>query len=334
MKILLFLNMPSGDDRRQWAKAKGKSDRMNMKIKIGTRGSKLALAQTNMVADELKKVASGIEVEICVIKTSGDIMQDVSLLQIGGQGVFVKEVEEALLAGDIDLAVHSMKDVPGEVPGGLVFPAVLKREDARDVLVTRGGIKFEHMPKGSRIGTGSQRRSAQLKAFMPDLDIVGLRGNIDTRLKKIETENLTGVVLAAAGMKRLGYARMITQYLPTEIMLPAVGQGALGIQARARDTDLISLCAKLNHQPTFIEVAAERSYLRALGGGCRLPIAACGLIEKGRLTLEGLLAAPDGTSWARDKVWGELDEAEAMGRRLADMIMEKGGRELLDLINC
>jgi len=259
-------------------------------------------------------------------------MQDVSLMQIGGQGAFVKEIEESLLAGNIDLAVHSMKDVPGEIPAGLTFAAILKREDVRDVLVSRGKIKFESLPRGARIGTGSQRRGAQLKAFMPDLEIVPLRGNIDTRLKKIETENLTGVVLAAAGIKRLGYVETVTQFLPTEIMLPAVGQGALGLQVRENDSDLISLCAKLNHQPTFIEVTAERSYLKALGGGCRLPIAAYGLIENGRLTLEGLVAAPNGSSWARDKVWGELDEAEAMGRKLADMILEKGGRQLLELM--
>ena len=303
-----------------------------MNIKIGTRGSKLALTQTNFVVESLKKIAPDLQTEICIIKTSGDIMQDVSLMQIGGQGAFVKEIEESLLAGNIDLAVHSMKDVPGEIPAGLIFAAILKREDVRDVLVSRGKIKFESLPRGARIGTGSQRRGAQLKAFMPDLEIVPLRGNIDTRLKKIETENLTGVVLAAAGIKRLGYVETVTQFLPTEIMLPAVGQGALGLQVRESDADLISLCAKLNHHPTAVEVTAERSYLKALGGGCRLPIAAYGLIENGRLTLEGLVAAPNGTSWARDKVWGELDEAEAMGRKLADMILEKGGRELLELM--
>lgn len=303
-----------------------------MNIKIGTRGSKLALTQTNFVVESLKKIAPDLQTEICIIKTSGDIMQDVSLMQIGGQGAFVKEIEESLLAGNIDLAVHSMKDVPGEIPAGLTFAAILKREDVRDVLVSRGKIKFESLPRGARIGTGSQRRGAQLKAFMPDLEIVPLRGNIDTRLKKIETENLTGVVLAAAGIKRLGYVESVTQFLPTEIMLPAVGQGALGLQVRENDADVIALCAKLNHQQTSIEVTAERSYLKALGGGCRLPIAAYGLIEKGRLTLEGLVAAPNGSSWARDKVWGELDEAEAMGRKLADMILEKGGRELLELM--
>jgi hydroxymethylbilane synthase len=303
-----------------------------MNIKIGTRGSKLALTQTNSVVESLKKIAPDINAEICVIKTSGDIMQDVSLMQIGGQGAFVKEIEEALLAGSIDLAVHSMKDVPGEIPDGLAFAAILKREDVRDVLVSRGRIKFEFMPKGAKIGTGSLRRGAQIKAILPDVDIVPLRGNIDTRLKKIETENLTGIILAAAGMKRLGYAQTISQFLPIELMLPAVGQGALGLQIRKTDSELAQMLALLNHAPTAAEVTAERSYLRALGGGCRLPIAAYGLIEGGRLTLEGLVAAPNGTSVIRDKVWGTLDEAEELGRKLADMIMEKGGKKLLNLV--
>ncbi|MDD4242410.1 MAG: hydroxymethylbilane synthase [Smithellaceae bacterium] len=305
-----------------------------MKVKIGTRGSKLALSQTNFVAAGLKKAAPEIDIEVCVIKTKGDIMQDVSLLQIGGQGVFVKEIEEALLSGSIDLAVHSMKDVPGEIPGELIFPAILQREDVRDVLVTRGRVKFEFLPKGAKIGTGSQRRGAQIKSFMPDVEIVPLRGNIDTRLKKIETENLTGVVLAAAGLKRLGYGEVITQFLPTEIMLPAVGQGALGVQVRKSDAALAELCARLNHNTTAAEVTAERAYLQALGGGCRLPIAAYGLMEGKRLTLEGLLASPNGAEVLRDKVWGEPGEAEALGRRLADMILEKGGRRLLELMNC
>jgi hydroxymethylbilane synthase len=303
-----------------------------MNIKVGTRGSKLALTQTNAVIESLKKAAPDVQVEICVIKTSGDIMQDVSLLQIGGQGVFVKEIEEALLSGSIDLAVHSVKDVPGDIPEGLTFAAILPREDVRDVLVSRGKIKFEFLPKGAKIGTGSLRRGAQIKSILPDVNIVPLRGNIDTRLKKIETENLTGVILAAAGMKRLGYVETISQFLPIELMLPAVGQGALGLQVRKKDTMLAAYCARLNHVTTAAEVTAERSYLRALGGGCRLPIAAYGLLEGKRLTLEGLVAAPDGTSVIRDKVWGELDEAEDMGRRLADMIMEKGGRKLLDLV--
>ncbi len=303
-----------------------------MHIKVGTRGSKLALTQTNYVVGALKKAAPETEAEICVIKTSGDIMQDVSLAQIGGQGVFVKEIEEALLAGSIDLAVHSMKDVPGETPEGLTFAALMPREDARDVMVSRGNVKMEFMPKGAKIGTRSLRRAAQIKAMLPDVNILPLRGNIDTRLKKIETENLTGVILAAAGMKRMGYLEKITQYLPIELMLPAVGQGALGLQTRKNDTELAELCGKLNHPQTFAEVSAERSYLRALGGGCRLPIAAYGLLEGKRLTLEGLIAAPNGSEVIRDKVWGEIGAAEELGKRLADLILEKGGRRLLELM--
>lgn len=303
-----------------------------MHIKIGTRGSKLALAQANAVIESLKKTAPEIIAEICVIKTSGDIMQDVSLMKIGGQGVFVKEIEEALLAGTIDLAVHSMKDVPGEIPEGLTFAAILPREDVRDVLVARGNRKIEFMPRGARIGTGSLRRGAQIQSMLPDVTIVPLRGNIDTRLKKIETENLAGIILAAAGMKRLGYIEKITQYLPIELMLPAVGQGALGLQIRNTDSDFAKVLAQLSHAPTAAEITAERSYLRALGGGCRLPIAAFGKLEGHELSLEGLVAAPDGASVVRDKVRGTITEAEELGKRLADMIMEKGGSKLLNLV--
>jgi hydroxymethylbilane synthase len=303
-----------------------------MNFKIGTRGSKLALTQTNFVADQIKKIMPDANLEICVIKTSGDIMQDVSLLTIGGQGVFVKEIEEALLSGSIDLAVHSMKDVPGDTPEGLMFAAILPREDVRDVLVARDNIKMEFMPRGAKIGTGSQRRGAQIKALLPEVSIVPLRGNLDTRLKKIETENLTGVILAAAGLKRMGLAQRITQFLPVETMLPAVGQGALGLQIRKADIELAKTCAALNDAATAAEVEAERSFLRKLGGGCRLPIAALGKLEKGRLSLEGMIAAPNGTTIIRDTVSGTQEEAGELGRRLAETILEKGGKRLLDLI--
>ena len=303
-----------------------------MNIKVGTRGSKLALAQTNSVLESIKKIVPDITVEICVIKTIGDIMQDVSLLQIGGQGVFVKEIEEALLSGRIDLAVHSMKDVPGKTPDDLTFAAILPRDDVRDILVSRGNIKMEFMPKGAKIGTGSLRRGAQIKAMLPDVNIVPLRGNIDTRLKKIETGGLTGVILAAAGMKRLGYVGKIAQYLPIELMLPAVGQGALGLQIRKADCELAHVLAKLNHATTAAEVTAERSYLIALGAGCCLPIAALGKLAGKELSLEGLVASPDGAIVYRDKVRGEIAKAEELGKRLADMIMEKGGKKLLNLV--
>jgi hydroxymethylbilane synthase len=303
-----------------------------MNFKIGTRGSKLALTQTNFVADKLRKIMPETNIEICVIKTSGDIMQDVSLLTIGGQGVFVKELEDALLSKKIDLAVHSMKDVPGETPDELIFAAILPREDFRDVLVSRDNIKMESMPKGAKIGTGSQRRGAQIKAILPDVNIVPLRGNIETRLKKIETENLTGVILAAAGMKRMGLAEKITQYLPLETMLPAVGQGALGLQIRKMDIDLAKACAALNDATTATEVTAERSFLRALGGGCRLPIAALGKLEGQRLSLEGMVAAPDGSVMIREKIQGVREDAETLGERLASIVLEKGGKKLLDLM--
>ncbi len=302
-----------------------------MHIKIGTRGSKLALTQANLVAESLKKIEPEITAEICVIKTSGDIMQDVSLTKIGGKGVFVKEIEDALLSANVDLAVHSMKDVPTEIPAGLTFAAIMRREDARDVLVSKNNKKIEFMPRGARIGTGSLRRASQLLAILPDLAIVSLRGNLETRLKKIETENLQGLILAAAGMKRMGLVEKISQYLPIETMLPAVGQGALGLQIRQCDQALEKIVAKLNHAPTAAEVTAERSFLRHLGGGCLLPIAAFGKLEGDKLTLEGLVASPKGESIIRDKVRGVITEADELGKRLAEMIMEKGGKKLLEL---
>ena len=302
-----------------------------MNIKIGTRGSKLALTQANLVADSLKKIDSGITVEICVIKTSGDIMQDVALTKIGGKGVFVKEIEDALLSGTVGLAVHSMKDVPTAVPVGLAFAAIMRREDARDILVSKNNTKMEFMPRAARIGTGSMRRSAQLLAVLPDLVIVPLRGNLETRLKKIETENLQGVILAAAGMNRLGFAGKISQYLPIETMLPAVGQGALGLEIRESDDDLKAILAKLNHAPTAAEITAERSFLSHLGGGCLLPIADFGKLEGDKLSLEGLVASPNGESVIRDKVRGSIAEADELGLKLAELIMEKGGKKLLEL---
>jgi hydroxymethylbilane synthase len=303
-----------------------------MNFKIGTRGSKLALTQTNFVAQNLKKLIPDASVEICIIKTSGDIMEDISLLKMGGKGVFVKEIEDALLSGAIDLAVHSMKDVPTEVPAGLEFVAILQREDVRDILASKDNRKIEQMPRGARIGTGSLRRASQLLAVLPDVVIIPLRGNLDTRLKKIETEKLAGVIVAAAGMKRMGLADRITQFLPVEIMLPAVGQGALGLELRTGDDELKKNLAKINHAPTYTEITAERSFLRHLGGGCRLPIAALGKLEGDKLSLEGLVADPQGSSIIRDKVQGSVFEAEELGKRLAKIILEKGGKKLLDLM--
>ena len=303
-----------------------------MNIKIGTRGSKLALTQANFVAEKIKKIMPETDIEISVIKTSGDIMQDISLLKIGGKGVFVKEIEDALLSNTIDLAVHSMKDVPTEIPDGLEFAAILQREDARDILASRDNRKIEQMPKGARIGTGSLRRSVQVLDILPDAVIVPLRGNLDTRLRKIETENLAGIIVAAAGMKRMGLIQRITQFLPVELMLPAVGQGALGLEVRTGDNELKKILAKINHAPTNTEIAAERAFLRCLGGGCRLPIAALGKLEGDKLSLEGLVASPQGSGIIRDKVKGTVFEAEELGKKLADMILERGGKKFLELV--
>jgi hydroxymethylbilane synthase len=300
-----------------------------MNIKIGTRGSKLALTQADFVAKKIKKIMPEAVIEIRIIKTSGDIMQDISLLKIGGKGVFVKEIEDALLSNTIDLAVHSMKDVPTEIPDGLEFAAILQREDARDILVSRDNRKIEQMPKGARIGTGSLRRSAQLLDILPDAVIVSLRGNLDTRLKKVETEKLDGVIVAAAGMKRMGFVQRITQFLPVELMLPAVGQGVLGLEVRTGDNKLKKILAKINHAPTYTEITAERSFLRHLGGGCRLPIAALGKLEGDKLSLEGLVASPQGSGIIRDKVKGTVFEAEELGKKLAEMILERGGKKFL-----
>ena len=303
-----------------------------MNIKIGTRGSKLALTQANFVAEKIKKIMPETDIEISVIKTSGDIMQDISLLKIGGKGVFVKEIEDALLSNTIDLAVHSMKDVPTEIPAGLEFAAILQREDARDILASRDNRKIEQMPKGARIGTGSLRRSVQVLDILPDAVIVPLRGNLDTRLRKIETENLAGIIVAAAGMKRMGLIQRITQFLPVELMLPAVGQGALGLEVRTGDNELKKILAKINHAPTNTEIAAERAFLRCLGGGCRLPIAALGKLEGDKLSLEGLVASPQGSGIIRDKVKGTVFEAEELGKKLAEMILERGGKKFLELV--
>ena len=303
-----------------------------MNLKIGTRESKLALTQTNFVAEIIKIIMPKADIEICIIKTSGDIMEDISLLKMGGKGVFVKEIEDALLSNAIDLAVHSMKDVPTEIPAGLEFAAILQREDVRDILASKDNRKIEQMPRGARIGTGSLRRASQLLAVLPDIAIIPLRGNLDTRLKKIETEKLAGVIVAAAGMKRMGFADRITQYIPVEIMLPAVGQGALGLEVRANDEELKNILAKINHASTYTEVTAERSFLRHLGGGCRLPIAALGKLEGDKLSLEGLVADPQGSSIIRDKVQGAVFEAEELGKRLAEIILKRGGKKLLDLV--
>jgi len=299
-------------------------------LKIGTRGSGLALTQTNWVAGLIRKRFPELTVEIIVIKTTGDIMQDVSLVQIGGKGVFVKEIEEALLNGRIDLAVHSMKDVPAEIPAGLEIAITPEREDPRDVLISRGNVKVEEMSRGARIGTGSLRRGYQLLNSLPDIEIVPLRGNLDTRIKKIETDNLAGVIVAASGLKRMGWAERVSQYLSVEFMLPAVGQGVLGLELRSQDHETRAAVSFLNHETTWLEVGAERAFLKRLGGGCQLPIAAYGKIQGNQLLVRGLVGGMDGQVMLRDEVCGPLTSGQALGETLADKILARGARALLD----
>jgi len=288
--------------------------------------------QTRWVADQLKKSRPGMDIEEVIIKTKGDIMQDVSLARIGGKGVFVKEIEEALLKNTIDMAVHSMKDMPAELPEGLTIAATPEREDPRDVLVSKDHRKLEELPKGARIGTGSLRRGLQVRSLLPDIEIVPLRGNLDTRIRKIDTENLDGVILAAAGLRRMGWVGRASQFIPVEILLPAVGQGVLGIEIREDDEELRDIVAALQHSATWIAAGAERAFLQRLGGGCQLPIAAYGKIEQKILKLRALVGNPDGRFVVRDEVTGPPEEFTALGGMLADKILVQGGEAILNEI--
>lgn len=290
------------------------------------------MTQARWVADQLKNRLPDVGVEITVIKTKGDIMQDVSLAKIGGKGIFVKEIEDALLRGDIDLAVHSMKDVPVDLPDNLEIGITTEREDPRDVLISKDNRQLEDMPHGARIGTGSLRRGFQIRNLYPAIEIVPLRGNLDTRIRKIETENLDGIVVAAAGMKRMGWGDRISQFIPLDTMLPSIGQGVLGIELRKDDTDIKHALAFINHLETWVETAAERAFLKRLGGGCQLPIAAYGKKKGENLKLKGLLGSLDGRIMIRDEIEGSCDDAEMMGERLADTILSRGGRAILRMV--
>ncbi|MFH1078695.1 MAG: hydroxymethylbilane synthase [Pseudomonadota bacterium] len=299
-------------------------------MKIGTRGSALALTQTHWVADRLRQRCPEMEITIVVIRTKGDIMQDVSLAKIGGKGVFVKEIEDALLRGDVDIAVHSIKDVPAELPQGLHIGIVPEREDPRDVLIAKDNRKIETLPRGAHIGTGSLRRGMQMRNLLPDVRIVPLRGNLDTRIRKIESEDLDGVIVAAAGIRRMGWIHRVSQFIPAEVMLPAVGQGALGIEMRTGDTSLSETLAFLNHAATSMEVGAERSFLQRLGGGCQLPIAAYAKIRGKELALRGLVGSLDGLTMITDEVRGNPPDYRMLGALLAERILSQGGRTILD----
>lgn len=296
---------------------------MKNRIIVGTRGSKLALIQTEQVVVELKKANPGIEFNISRIVTSGDREQRKQFDAIEGSGVFVKELENALLEGRIDLAVHSLKDMPVDIPRGLCLAAVTKRVDPRDVLISAGGRRLAELPAGARVGTGSPRRSIQLNAYRPDLEACSIRGNVDSRLRRVASGELDGVIIAAAGLIRLGWEDRVSEYLSPEHFLPPVGQGALAIEARVGDEETAGLVAAINHPPTGQGVTSERAFLRALGGGCRAPIAALGTVTGETLKLRGMFAEPDGSRILNDAEEGEATRAEEIGISLA--------RKLLDL---
>jgi hydroxymethylbilane synthase len=293
---------------------------------IGSRGSQLALWQARWIAARLAE--RGHETRIEIIKTTGDKITDVPLAKVGTKGLFTKEIEEALLAGRIDLAVHSLKDLPTELPAGLEIAAIPEREDARDAMI---GAKLKDLQQGAKVGTSSLRRAAQLRAVRPDLAIEPVRGNLDTRVRKLDEGQYEAIVLASAGLTRLGWAHRIAEILPPELMCPAVGQGALAVETRAGG-EAAQICSALDHPVTRAAVTAERAVLASLGGGCQVPIGAHAGIEQGVLRIIGVVIAPDGTSLIRQDDRGEPADAEQIGRRLGAALLAKGAREILEQV--
>ena len=308
---------------------------MRDSLVIATRGSRLALWQAEYIKSRLQALRPGLSVELNVIKTKGDIILDVPLAKVGGKGLFVKEIEEALLEGDADLAVHSMKDVPMELPKGLILGCVPQREVSTDCLLS---VRYEDvaaLPRNACVGTSSLRRQAQLLAMRPDLRIRSLRGNVDTRLRKLQEGVYDAIVLASAGLSRLGLDAPVMCHLAPETFLPAVGQGALGIECRHDDQSLFTLLAELEDTPTRVCVEAERGFLAGLEGGCQVPIAGhARMLDDDRLTLEGMVAEVDGSRILRGDMAGHASEARQLGLRLAEELLSQGGRAILDKLYC
>ncbi len=292
----------------------------------------MAIWQAEWIQARLRELIPDLTVTLRRIKTSGDKILDAPLASIGGKGLFVKEIEEALLAGEIDLAVHSMKDVPTLLPMGLEIVCVPVREDPRDALISRDGSPLNRLPHGARIGTSSLRRQAQLLHYKPDLRIEMLRGNLDTRLRKLREGAFDAIVLAAAGLRRMGWSSEVTEYLPLEVSLPAIGQGALGLEGRVNDSFVRSLLARLDHAPTRTAVIAERALLERLEGGCQVPIAAHAMVQGDSLSIDALIASINGRRMVRDRVQGQAIEAHAVGTRLAERLLADGGESILNEI--
>ena len=299
-----------------------------MKIRVGTRGSNLALIQTNWAIDRLKEKFPEVEFEVKIIKTKGDKILHLSLDKIGDKGLFVKEIESQLLEGEIDLAVHSMKDMPAEVVEGLKFAAVPKREDPRDVIILREGLNsFDELPIGATIGTGSKRRKYQLLRKRPDLNIVPIRGNIETRISKIESENLDGIVLAASGVIRADLEEKITEFLPVDLMIPAPAQGALALEIRENDEELEKMIDDIKDEISQIQTDAERSYLAGIDGSCHIPMGAYCEVDGEKLILTGIFGDEDGEKITVASLEGDRDNPKELGSNLAKLVLKKHREE-------
>jgi len=299
-------------------------------IRIGTRGSHLALWQAHWVRESLIQAYPHLSVSLIRIKTKGDKLTDVNLAKVGGKGLFVKEIEEGLLEGRIDLAVHSMKDVPVQLPEGLSIRSITRREDPVDVLISRDHLTLEELPLGAKIGTNSLRRKVQLLSYRSDFRIIPIRGNVDTRVRKMNAMGLDAIVLAAAGVKRMKLEGSISQFISPEVCLPAIGQGALGIETKTTDDDINQYLSILDHEVTHMSILAERAFLRRLEGGCQVPIAAWGSVsDRGRLTLKGLVGTLDGRKLIKGEIVGEMGKAEKLGMALAKSLLSQGADEIL-----
>ena len=299
------------------------------KIKIGSRDSELALTQANMVIEALKREFPNYEYEIVKIKTKGDKILNVTLDKIGGKGLFVKEIQWALMDKSVDLAVHSMKDMPGETPEELVLAAITKREDPRDVLVSEKNYSLEGLPKNAKIGSSSLRRKSQLSALREDIRLVDIRGNLGTRLGKMKSEKLDGIILAAAGLKRLNHDTKNYYFFNIDEYTPAVGQGALGCEVRKDDVEILSMMDKLNHVETYNCVMAEREFLKKLEGGCHIPIGAYAEKKGEKIKITGMVASPDGSKIIRESMEGDFNDYISLGNKIGEKIIGLGGKSLL-----
>ena len=298
-------------------------------LRIGTRGSLLAKWQAESIRKKLF-AATGMEAETIIIKTSGDKMQQAPLTQIGGKGIFIKELEEALLEESIDLAVHSVKDVPTEIPSRLMFPAVCRRDDVRDCLV---GSTLANLRDGARVGTSSLRRQAQLRHLRPDLDFRDLRGNVDTRLRKVESGEYEAVMVAKAGLDRLGLSQRISEILAPDVCMPAVGQGAIALECRLKDTEAGDLVAPLDDAETRAAIIAERALLSALHGGCQVPLGAWARIERGELVLEACVCSVDGSQYIKQRATAPAEQAAQLGEHMARVLVEAGAQSILEEVS-